>query len=92
MHPHEFVRMMIRSGRKEELVGMIGNFALTLFARKNEEHAAVYNFADAFLVSLMGQLLAHEGDDLDDDHFFSVWMSLGFFGIDRDEIKRKLNQ
>ena len=92
MHPQQFVSEMIADGRKNELVKMIEDFSDRLHQKKTKEHALVYGFANLFLLSVVGQLLAlNEGEDLDNDKFLSTWKSLGLFGIDRAEIDGVLN-
>jgi hypothetical protein len=88
MHPQEFVASMVATGRIEELVQMLNGFIAKLRGSKTSEHATVYFFATAFLISVQGQLrLLEPGKILDDDRVLSVWKELGLFGIDRDEIQ-----
>lgn len=83
---------MLAAGRKDELVKMLEKFSDELHQQKIKEHAIVYGFADMFLLSVVGQLIAlADGEDLDSDKFLSVWKSLGMFGIDRTEIDRVMN-
>lgn len=89
IHPQSFVNEMVLSNRTDVVIDVANRFAKELSSRKTAEHKEVYNFANAFLVSVLGQLeLVKSGESFEDDPVLTVWRELGLFGIEREEIVR----
>ena len=90
MHPPEFVRKMVASGRTSELADMVNEAARNHYKLKSSGHEKAYNFVNMFMTAVIGQLRVLEpGQTIDDDQVLRVWRAdLGLWGVDREEIQR----
>ena len=87
MHPQDFVANRIAAGDVQPLIRILDAFSRQLDGKKTKEHAAAYNFANMFLVSVMAQLRQLEAKEIsDDDPILITWRNLALFGIDRHAI------
>jgi len=87
MHPQQFVRHLIAQGRSDAIASLVREYSDRLYSKATPEHRDAYAFANAFLIGVLSQLRElRPGDSIEDHKLLSVWMDLGAFGVDREDI------
>jgi hypothetical protein len=85
MHPTDFVRNRIQERKINEIIELIRQCQAKLDTVKPDGYSKICNFANLFLISVIGQLRQLGPDQaLHDDNLLAVWAELGYFGIERD--------
>ena len=87
LHPADFVRSRIQEHKINEIIDLIRQFQAELDTMWPNDDSRVCNFANLFLLSVVGQLRQLGPEQvLHDDGLLTVWAELGYFGIERDRL------